>query len=284
PVLIGREERIRETIRAMGLAAAGDLEIHNARLSHANKTYTDFLYGRLQRKGALYRDCQRMVNQDRNTFAACMVACGDADALVTGVTRNYFSAVEEVTRVIPAKPGHRICGFALLLSRGRSVFIADTTEHALPGAEELADIAIQSAHRARQMMGQAPRVALLSYSNFGNPLGEAGQRVRDAVALLDARKVDFEYDGEMSAEIALNGPLMRQRYPFCRLSGPANVLIMPGLNSANIASQLLEQLGGGKRIGPLLMGLEKPAQIVEMGATVSDLVNLAALAAHEAIE
>ena len=284
PVLIGREERIRETIRAMGLAVAGELEIHNARLSQANKTYIDFLYRRLQRKGALYRDCQRMVNQDRNTFAACMVACGDADALVTGVTRNYFSAVEEVTRVIPAKPGHRICGFALLLSRGRSVFIADTTEHALPGAEELADIAIQSAHRARQMMGQAPRVALLSYSNFGNPLGEAGRRVRDAVALLDARKVDFEYDGEMSAEIALNAPLMRQRYPFCRLSGPANVLIMPGLNSANIASQLLEQLGGGKRIGPLLMGLEKPAQIVEMGATVSDLVNLAALAAHEAIE
>jgi malate dehydrogenase (oxaloacetate-decarboxylating)(NADP+) len=171
----------------------------------------------------------------------------------------------------------------LLLSRGRSVFIADTTEHALPGAEELADIAMQSAHRARQMMGQEPRVALLSYSNFGNPLGEAGERVRDAVALLDARKVDFEYDGEMSAEVALNFALMRSRYPFCRLTGPANVLIMPGLNSANIASQLLEQLGGGKRVGPLLMGLEKPAQIVEMGATVSDLVNLAALAAHEAI-
>jgi len=284
PVLIGREERIRETMRAMGLGAAGDLEIHNARLSHANKTYTDFLYQRLQRKGALRRDCQRMVNQDRNTFAACMVACGDADAMVTGATRNYFTAFEEVTRVIAAKPGHRICGYALLLSRGGSVFIADTTEHALPVAEELADIAMQSARRARQMMGQAPRVALLSYSNFGNPLGEAGQRVRDAVAILDARKVDFEYDGEMSAEVALNVALMRERYPFCRLSGPANVLIMPGLNSANIASQLLEQLGGGRRVGPLLMGLEKPAQIVEMGATVSDLVNLAALAAHEAIE
>jgi malate dehydrogenase (oxaloacetate-decarboxylating)(NADP+) len=225
-----------------------------------------------------------MVNQDRNIFAACMVACGDADAMVTGATRNYFSAVEEVTRVIAAKPGHRICGYALLLSRGRSVFIADTTEHALPGAAELADIAVQSARRARRMMGQEPRVALLSYSNFGNPLGEAGRRVRDAVAILDERKVDFEYDGEMSAEVALNVQLMRERYPFCRLSGPANVLIMPGLNSANIASQLLEQLGGGRRVGPLLMGLEKPAQIVEMGATVSDLVNLAALAAHEAIE
>ncbi|HEX7969752.1 MAG TPA: NADP-dependent malic enzyme [Stellaceae bacterium] len=284
PVLIGREERIRETMRAMGLGAAGDLEIHNARLSRANKTYTDFLYQRLQRKGALHRDCQRMVNQDRNTFAACMVACGDADAMVTGATRNYFTAFEEVTRVIAAKPGHRVCGYALLLSRGRSVFIADTTEHALPDAEELADIAVQSARRARQMMGQEPRVALLSYSSFGNPLGEAGRRVRDAVAILDARKVDFEYDGEMSAEVALNIALMRERYPFCRLSGPANVLIMPGLNSANIASQLLEQLGGGRRVGPLLMGLEKPAQIVEMGATVSDFVNLAALAAHEAIE
>ncbi|HEV8027998.1 MAG TPA: NADP-dependent malic enzyme [Stellaceae bacterium] len=284
PVLIGREERIRERLRQMGLAAAGELEIHNARLSHANKTYTQFLYGRLQREGALYRDCQRMVNQDRNTFAACMVACGDADALVTGATRSYFTAFEEVTRVIRAKPGHRICGYALLLSRGRSVFIADTTEHALPDAEELADIAVQSAHRARQMMGQQPRVALLSYSTFGNPPGEAGRRAHEAVELLDARQVDFEYDGEMSAEVALNLALMRERYPFCRLTGPANVLIMPGLNSANIASQLLEQLGGGTRVGPLLMGLERPAQIVEMGATVSDLVNLAALAAHEAIE
>jgi malate dehydrogenase (oxaloacetate-decarboxylating)(NADP+) len=284
PVLIGREERIRERLRQMGLAAAGDLEIHNARLSHANKTYTQFLYERLQREGALYRDCQRMVNQDRNTFAACMVACGDADALVTGATRSYFTAFQEVTRVIRAKPGHRICGYALLLSRGRSVFIADTTEHALPNAEELADIAVQSAYRARQMMGQEPRVALLSYSTFGNPPGEAGRRAHEAVGLLDARKVDFEYDGEMSAEVALNLALMRERYPFCRLTGPANVLIMPGLNSANIASQLLEQLGGGKLVGPLLMGLERPAQIVEMGATVSDFVNLAALAAHEAIE
>jgi malate dehydrogenase (oxaloacetate-decarboxylating)(NADP+) len=282
PVLIGREERIRERLRSMGLAA-GDLEIHNARLSHANQTYTQFLYGRLQREGALYRDCQRMVNQDRNTFAACMVACGDADALVTGATRSYFTAFEEVTRVIRAKPGHRICGYALLLSRGRSVFIADTTEHALPSAEQLADIAVQSARRARQMMGQDPRVALLSYSTFGNPPGEAGRRAHEAVTLLDARRVDFEYDGEMSAEVALNLALMRERYPFCRLTGPANVLIMPGLNSATIASQLLEQLGGGKRVGPLLMGLEKPAQIVEMGATVSDMVNLAALAAHEAI-
>jgi malate dehydrogenase (oxaloacetate-decarboxylating)(NADP+) len=283
PVLIGREERIRERMHTMGLKALSELEVHNARLSQNNRTYADFLYRRLQREGALFRDCQRMVNQDRNIFAACMVACGDADALVTGATRNYFTAFDEVTRVIGPKPGHRVCGYALLLARGRSVFIADTTEHALPDAEALADIAVQSARRAREMMGQEPRVALLSYSNFGNPKGEASRRVRDAVALLDRRGVDFEYDGEMSAEVALNLALMRGRYPFCRLSGPANVLIMPGLNSASIASQLLEQLGDGRLVGPLLMGLEKPAQIVEMGATVSDLVNLAALAAHEAI-
>jgi malate dehydrogenase (oxaloacetate-decarboxylating)(NADP+) len=283
PVLIGREERIAATLRGMGLARSEALEIHNAALSTANATYTDFLYRRLQRHGSLYRDCQRMVNQDRNVFAACMVACGDADALVTGATRNYFTAFEEITRVLGPKPGHRVCGYSLLLSRDRSVLVADTTAHATPNGEELADIAIQSAERARGMVGLEPRVALLSYSTFGNPIRADADRVRDAVAILDRRKRDFEYDGEMSVEVALNHGLMRERYPFCRLTGPANVLIMPGLHTANIASQLLEQMGGGRHVGPLLMGLEKPAQIIEMGATVSDYVNLAALAAHEAI-
>jgi malate dehydrogenase (oxaloacetate-decarboxylating)(NADP+) len=258
--------------------------MHNARLSRANKTYTNFLYARLQRRGALYRDCQRMVNQDRNIFAACMVACGDADAMVTGATRTYFTAFEEVMRVLGPKDDSRVFGYALLLSRGRSVLVADTTAHARPEAAQLADIAIRSARRARQMMGQEPRVAFISYSTFGNPLRYVDQRMRDAVAILDERKVDFEYDGEMSVEVALNAALMRESYPFCRLTGPANVLIMPGLQAANIAPQLLEEMGGGKRVGPLLMGLDKPAQIFDLGATVSDMVNLAALAAHEAIE
>ena len=283
PVLIGREERIRETMRRMGLGGAGDLEMHNARLSRSNKTYTDFLYARLQRRGALHRDCQRMVNQDRNIFAACMVACGDADALVTGATRNYFTAFEEVMRVLGPKDDSKVFGYALLLSRGRSVLVADTTAHSRPDAAQLADIAVQSARRARQMMGQEPRVAFLSYSSFGNPLRHVDQRTRDAVAILDQRGADFEYDGEMSVEVALNHALMRERYPFCRLRGPANVLIMPGLHAANIATQLLEEMGGGKRVGPLLMGLDKPAQIFDIGGTVSDMVNLAALAAHEAI-
>jgi malate dehydrogenase (oxaloacetate-decarboxylating)(NADP+) len=282
PVLIGREERIRETMRQMGLQVPVDLEVHNARLSQSNRAYRDFLYRKLQRHGFLERDCQRMVNQDRNVFAACMVACGDADALITGATRSYFDAFEQVKRVIDVKPGQRVFGLSMLISQGKAVFIADTTAHSRPSAEELADIAVQSAAKARQM-GQEPRVALLSFSNFGNPARPEAQRLRDAVEILGRRSVDFEYDGEMSADVALNYRLMRTRFPFCRLSGPATVLVMPGLHSANLASQLLEQLGGGTHVGPLLIGLAKPAQIVEMGATVSDLVNLAALAAYDAI-
>jgi malate dehydrogenase (oxaloacetate-decarboxylating)(NADP+) len=283
PVLVARHERIRTTLRDMGLDAREELEIHNPRLSPANEKYTEFLYRRLRRNGALHRDVQRWVNQDRNVFAACMVACGDADALITGETRNYFSAFEEVVRVIGPKSGSRIFGVALLISRGRSIMIADTTAHARPSGLELADIAQQAAARARHMMGQEPRVALLSHSSFGNPGREQAERVREAVEILNRRRLDFEYDGEMSAEIALNFALMRDRYPFCRLTGPANVLIMPGLDSANLSSQLLEQMGGGKRVGPLLLGLDKPAQIIEMGCTVSDYVNIAALAAYEAI-
>jgi malate dehydrogenase (oxaloacetate-decarboxylating)(NADP+) len=282
PILIGREERILATLKAMGLSAPGELEIHNARLSHANKAYTEFLFKRLQRQGALHRDCQRWVNQDRNIFAACMVALGDADAMVTGSTRSYSSAFEEITRVLDAKPGKRVFGLTMMVARGRTVFVADSTVHELPTEEELADIAIQTAEKARQM-GAVPRVAMLSFSNFGNPMRDRANRIRDAVAVLDRRGVDFEYDGELSADVALDFDLMRKTYPFCRLSGPANILIMPSLHAANVASKLLQQLGGGVVIGPMLVGLDKPAQIVEIGATVSDIVNLAALAAHDAI-
>jgi malate dehydrogenase (oxaloacetate-decarboxylating)(NADP+) len=282
PVLVGREDRIRATMAAMGLSSPEGLEIHNARLSHDNRRYTDFLYQRQQRSGMLYRDCQRMVNQDRNVFAACMIACGDADAMVTGVTRNSFDALAEVSRVIAVKPGCELFGLTILLARERTVLLADTLVHEMPSSAQLADIATQAAAKAHEL-GLAPRVALLSYSNFGNPMGKDGRRVRDAVALLDERAVSFEYDGEMSADVALDERLMRQLYPFCRLRGPANILVMPELHSANIAAKLLPQLGGGTVVGPLLLGLSYPVQIVNMGATVSDLVNLAALSAHDAI-
>jgi malate dehydrogenase (oxaloacetate-decarboxylating)(NADP+) len=282
PVLIGREETIGQAMKAGSLGSAEGLEIHNARLSRDNKRYTDFLYARLQRKGALYRDCQRMVNQNRNVFAACMVALGDADAMVSGLTRSFSSTLDDIRRVVDARPGHRLFGLSIFAARGRTVLIADTSVHELPTPEELVDIAEQSAAKARHL-GHEPRVAFLSFSNFGNPLREKAERIRDAVALLDERKVDFEYDGEMQANVALDFNLMRTLYPFCRLSGPANVLIMPALHSANIAATLLQQIGGGTVIGPLLSGLAHSAQIVQPNATVADLVNAAAIAAVDAI-
>ena len=280
PILVGRENLILQTMEDLGLPKISGLEIHNARLSTSNKEYTDFLYERLQRKGALYRDCQRMVNQERNVFAACMVATGDADAMVTGLTRNYFVALEEIRRVLDAKPGERVFGLSMILARGRTLFVADTAVHELPDPEQLADFAAQTATVARRM-GQEPRVALISFSNFGNPMLPRSDLIRDAVKILDQRQVPFEYDGEMGVDVALK-PELLELYPFCRLSEPANVLIMPGLHSAQISSNLLHELGGGTVIGPILMGLSKPAQIVPMGATVSDMVNMAALAAHDA--
>jgi malate dehydrogenase (oxaloacetate-decarboxylating)(NADP+) len=282
PVLIGREERIHATMAAMGLTARDLLEIHNARLSRDNKRYTDFLYARQQRHGMLYRDCQRQVNLDRNVFAACMVACGDADAMVSGVTRNSFDVLDEVTRVIEVTSGSVMFGLTILLGRERPLLLADTLVHETPSPAQLADIAMQAAAKAREI-GLVPRVALLSYANFGNPTGPDCERVRQAVGLLDQRRPDFEYDGEMSPDVALDTRLMRQLYPFCRLGGAANILVMPGLNSANITAKLLPHLGGGTVVGPLLMGLSHPVQIVNIGATVSDLVNLAALSAHDAI-
>ncbi|EDP62180.1 malic enzyme [alpha proteobacterium BAL199] len=281
PILIGREERIRDKIVEMGIVGADQLEIHNARLSRFNQKYIEFLYNRLQRKGALQRDCQRMVNQDRNVFAACMVATGDADAMVTGLTRSFGVAIDDITRVIDERPNELLMALTMVIVRGRTVFIADTNVHELPTPEQLADIACQAAAKARTF-GHEPRVALLSFSNFGNPMREKAMRIRSAVDVLDSRDVDFEYDGEMSADVALD-PEVRKLYPFCRLTGPANVLVMPALHSANISYKLLQRFAGGSVIGPIIMGLEKPVQIVQMGAAVSDIVNAAAIAAHEAI-
>ncbi|MFQ5617391.1 MAG: NADP-dependent malic enzyme [Rhodospirillales bacterium] len=280
PILVGREDRIGKTLEALGMPASSDLETRNAKLSTATKAYTELLYERLQRTGALFRDCQRMVNQERNVFAACMVACGHADAMVTGLTRNYHTVLDEITRVLdPGDDGH-IFGMTMLVSRGRTVFLADTAVHLVPGPDQIADIAVQAAATARRM-GHEPRVALVSFANFGSPLPEKTQVVRDAVEVLEQKQADFEFDGEMNADIALDFDLMKRVYPFCRLTGPANVLIMPSLNAASISAHLMQTLGGVTVIGPLLIGLAKPAQIVHMGATVSDLVNMAALAAHE---
>jgi malate dehydrogenase (oxaloacetate-decarboxylating)(NADP+) len=276
-LLVGREEPIRQSAAALGVELGHGIEIINAALSRRNSQYAAYLYERMQRKGYLFRDCQRMVNQDRNTFAACMVALDDADAMVTGVTRNYSVALEDVRRVIDPKPGHRVIGLSLVLSRGRIVLVADTAISEMPKAGELADIAVEAAGVARRM-GYEPRVAMLAFSTFGHPPGERAAHVIEAVKILDQRRVDFEYDGEMAADVALN-PDAASAYPFSRLTGPANVLIMPAFHSASISTKLLQELGGATVIGPLLVGLDRPVQIVTLGAKDSQLVNMAALAA-----
>jgi len=276
--LVGREERVRETAKNTGIELGDGIEIINARLSRRNADYAAYLYERMQRKGFLIRDCQRLINQDRNHFAASMVALGDADAMVTGVTRNFSVALEDVCRCIDPKPGHRVMGVSLVLTRGRTVLVADTAVTEMPNAEELADIAIEAAGVARKM-GYEPRLALLAFSTFGNPPGERSAKVQEAVRILDRRRVDFEYDGEMAADVALN-PDLAGPYPFCRLSASANVLIMPAFHSASISTKMLQELGGATVIGPLLVGLDKSVQIVRLTATDSDLVNMAALAAY----
>jgi malate dehydrogenase (oxaloacetate-decarboxylating)(NADP+) len=279
-ILVGREERVRAAAEASGLDLSDKgIEIHNARLSQRNALYAQFLYERLQRKGYLLRDCQRLINQDRNSFGAAMVARGDADAMVTGVTRNFSIALQEVRRVIDDKPGHRVVGVSLILSRGRTILVADTAINEMPTAEDLADIAIESAGVARRL-GHEPRVAMLAFSNFGHPPGERTQRVQEAVRILDSKRVDFEYDGEMGADVALNKELMTA-YPFCRLKDTANVLIMPTFHSAAISTRMLQELGGAMVIGPLIVGLEKPVQIISLGSKDSDIVNMAALASFD---
>jgi malate dehydrogenase (oxaloacetate-decarboxylating)(NADP+) len=277
-LLVGRETRVRETAANSGLELGNGIEIINARLSKRNASYAAYLYERLQRKGFLQRDCQRLVNQDRNHFAACMVALGDADAMVTGVTRNFSVALEDVQRCIDPKPGHRVIGISLVVARGRTVLVADTAVSEMPDAPDIAEIAIEAAGVARKL-GYEPRLALLAFSTFGHPPGERAARVQEAVRLLDHRRVDFEYDGEMAADVALNADLMAA-YPFCRLSAPANVLIMPAFHSASISSKMLQELGGATVIGPLLVGLDRSVQIVNLSAKDTDLVNMAALAAY----
>jgi malate dehydrogenase (oxaloacetate-decarboxylating)(NADP+) len=281
PVLIGREDQVKATMTSLGLGIVEGIEIHNARLSGANKKYVEFLYGRMQRRGFLQRDCQRMVNQDRNVFAACMVATGDADAMVTGLTRSTSVCLDDIGHAIEPAAGGLAFGLTLVLGmRGKTIFIADTLMHFRPNAEQLAEIAVGAAQAARHL-GHEPRVALLSHATFGDPLLPANAPMRDAIALLDQRKVDFEYDGEMSPDVALE-PSIRALYPFCRLTADANVLVMPGLHSAHITSSLARRLGGGTTIGPLLMGMERPVQIMPMDASVSQIVDLACLAAYQA--
>jgi malate dehydrogenase (oxaloacetate-decarboxylating)(NADP+) len=276
PVLVGRDD-VPERLKALGVSDPSQYELHNSRNSPLVPQMVDFLYKRLQRRGYLRRDCERMINQDRNIFGAVLLQLGHADAMITGITRTYAHTMREVRRVIDPEAGRTPFGIHLMVGQTHTVFMADTTINERPSAEELADIAEQTAAVARRM-GHEPRVAFLSYSTFGNPEGHWLENIRAAVAVLDARQVGFEYEGEMAPDVALN-PKQLANYPFARLSGPANVLIMPGLQSANISAKLLRELGGDAMIGPMLIGMEKPVQIAPMTSTASELVTLAVLAA-----
>jgi malate dehydrogenase (oxaloacetate-decarboxylating)(NADP+) len=275
PVLVGRES-VHDRLRALG-ANPEEFEVHNSVNSPLVPRMVEFLYGRVQRRGYLRRDVERMVNRDRNIFGALLLQLGEADAMITGVTRTYAETMRQVRRVIDYQAGRTAFGIHVLVGQSHTVFIADTTVNERPNAEELADIAEGTAQVARRM-GHEPRVAFLSYSNFGNPEGRWLDNVRGAVKVLDGRGAGFEYEGEMSPDVALN-PRQMANYPFARLSGPANVLIMPGLQSANISAKLLRELGGDSTIGPMLIGMEKPIQIAPMTATAGELVTLAVLAA-----
>ena len=277
-VLVAREDVAKANMRELGLPD-GELEIWNARLSDRNPEYVDFLYERLQRRGYLRRDVQRLVNQDRNVFSACMLKFGDADGMVSGVTRHFMNTLSDIRLVLDEAEDGQLMGLSIAITRGRTLVVADTNVTEFPEPEDLAAIA-EGAAKAARKLGLTPRVAFMSYSTFGNPPGSRTEKVQNAVEILDKRGADFEYEGEMAVDVALN-PDHHELYGFSRLSDAANVLVMPAVHSASISTRLLKAAGGATVIEGLLIGLEKSVQVARLGASVSDIVNLAGLASFD---
>ena len=276
PILVGRTEKVRAKLVELAVDDPDSFTIENSKVSDKVPAMVDYLYKRLQRRGYTERDVGRMVNQERNVFAALLVALGHGDGMISGLTRTFSQTAREVGRVLDPKPGAIPFGIHMMLGKNHTTFLADTTINERPSAEQLAHIATETAQVARRM-GHEPRVAFLSYSTFGNPPGQWLENIRDAVAILDAAEPGFEYEGEMAPDAALNEKVMAL-YPFSRLSGPANVLIMPGLQSANLSAKILRELGGSATIGPMMIGMEKPVQIAPMTAIAPDILTLAVLA------
>jgi len=280
PVLVGRED-VYDMLKELGVDNPRDYEVLNSRNSPLVGRAVDFIYAKHQRHGLLRREIERMVNQDRNYFTAAMLALGEADAMITGSTRPFSQSLKQVRTVIDDEPDATPFGVNVIVGRSHTVLIADTAVTERPTAEQYAAIAMRSSAFARRM-GLEPRVAFISYTTFGNPPGVHIEELRGAVEILDGFKVDFEYEGEMAPDVALNYDVQQRYYPFARLSGPANILVMPGLQSANISAKLLKELGGESVLGPYILGLQLPVQIAPMTATASDLVMLAVLAAGDA--
>ena len=282
PVLVGREE-VHGLLREMGVEHPEEYQVLNSRNSPLVGRAVDYIYDKCKRQGLLRREVERMVNQDRNYFAAAMLALGEADAMITGTTRPFSQSLRQVRSVIDDEKDATPFGINLIVSGNRAVLVADTAVTERPTAHQFAAIALRSAGFARRM-GMEPRIAFISYTTFGNPPGMHIEELRDAVKLLDGLSTDFEYEGEMAPDVALNHDMQSRFYPFSRLTGPANVLVMPGLQSANLSAKLLRSLGGESVLGPFIVGLELPVQIAPMTATASDLVTLAVLAAGSARE
>ena len=281
PILVGKKEKIKERLKEIGLSENFHIEITNSTDKNKRNKYVNFLFKKLQREqGLLERDCDRMVRNDRVIWSSCMVSCGDADAMVTGNTRRYSSSLDKVTKVIEPRSGEIMFGLNMIVNKGKTVFIGDTSVHEYPSAEQLAEIAISSA-RVVRLFGFNPKVAFLSHSTFGEPATSRTKHIRDAVEILKDKKVDFQFDGDMQPDVALNEEY-KELYPFSGIVGNANILIMPGQHSAQISYKMMKTLGGSKVIGPLLIGLGQAVEIAPLRSSTSEILNLASVAAYSA--
>ena len=281
PILVGKKEKIKERLKEIGLSENFNIEITNSTDKNKRIKYVNFLFKKLQREqGLLERDCDRMVRNDRVIWSSCMVSCGDADAMVTGNTRRYASSLDKIKKVIEPRPGEIMFGLNMIVKKGKTVFIGDTSVHEDPNAEQLSEIAI-SAARVVRLFGFNPKVAFLSHSTFGQPVTSRTKHIRDAVEILKDKKVDFQFDGDMQPDVALNEEY-KELYPFSGIVGNANILIMPGQHSAQISYKMMKTLGEAKVIGPLLIGLGQAVEIAPLRSSTSDILNLASVAAYSA--
>ena len=281
PILVAKKNNIQQRLKEIGYSENFDIEITNSTDKEKREKYVNFLFKKMQREqGLLERDCDRMVRNDRVIWASCMVSCGDADGAVTGNTRRYGSSLEKIKKVIEPRPGEIMFGLNMIVSKGKTVFVGDTSVHEYPSSEQLADIAI-SASRVVRLFGFDPKVAFVSHSTFGQPLTSRTKHIKNAVNILKERNVDFMFDGDMQPDVALNEQY-KELYPFSNIVGNANILIMPGQHSAAISYKMMRELGGAKVIGPLLVGLAQPIEIAPLRSSTSDILNLASVAAYSA--
>ena len=281
PIIVAKEKVVKQRLKEIGYGENLDIEVTNSTDKKKREKYVKFLFKKLQREqGLLERDCDRMVRNDRVIWGSCMVACGDADAMVTGNTRRYAQSFEKINKVIESRPNEIMFGLNMIVNKGKTVFVGDTSVHEYPSSEQLAQIAISSA-RVVRLFGFDPKVAFLSHSTFGQPITSRTKHIRDSVEILKSKKVDFKFDGDMQPDVALNEEYA-ELYPFSEIVGNANILIMPGQHSAAISYKIIKELGGAKVIGPLLVGLGQAIEIAPLRSSTSDILNLASVAAYSA--